>query len=110
MVRPLPSGCAGQRWRARCRAAAARLAARRQLHRHHRDLEHAWCFATAEDRAFWGEMWADRITGSALAEQLLTSGMATEDELRALALGWRRWASAKDGWLSVLHGELMCRA
>lgn len=69
-----------------------------------------WCFATAEDRAFWGEMWADRITDSALAEQLLTSGMATKDELHALAQGWRQWASAPDGWLSVLHGELICRA
>ena len=69
-----------------------------------------WCFATAEDRAFWGEMWADRITDSALAKQLLTSGMATKDELHALAQGWRQWASAPDGWLSVLHGELICRA
>jgi SAM-dependent methyltransferase len=69
-----------------------------------------WCFATAEDRAFWGGMWADRISGSALAEQLLTSGMATADELQGLAEGWRRWASAEDGWFSVLHGELICRA
>jgi SAM-dependent methyltransferase len=69
-----------------------------------------WCFATAEDRAFWGGMWADRITVSALAEQLRTSGMATNGELQGLADGWRRWASAEDGWLSVLHGELICRA
>jgi hypothetical protein len=55
-------------------------------------------------------MWADRISGSALAEQLLTSGMATADELQGLAAGWRRWASAEDGWFSVLHGELICRA
>jgi SAM-dependent methyltransferase len=67
-----------------------------------------WCFATAQDRAFWGAMWADRITGSALTEQVLTSRTATKEELQALAQGWRRWASAPDGWLSVLHGELIC--
>jgi hypothetical protein len=53
-------------------------------------------------------MWADRITGSALTEQVLTSSMATREELQALAQGWRRRASASDGWLSVLHGELIC--
>ncbi len=30
-----------------------------------------WCFATPEDRAWWGGLWADRFTRSALADQLL---------------------------------------
>ena len=33
-----------------------------------------WCFATPETRAWWGGMWADRITGSALADQLRARG------------------------------------
>ena len=37
-----------------------------------------WCFATPETRAWWGGMWADRITGSALAEQLLGEGRADQ--------------------------------
>ena len=69
-----------------------------------------WCYATQEQRVWWGGMWADRITSSALAQQLLTSGAASEDDLTRLAGGWRRWAEADDGWLSVLHGELLCRA
>ncbi len=69
-----------------------------------------WCYATQAQRAWWGGMWADRITGSALAQQLLTSGEAGEDDLTRIAGGWRRWAEADDGWLSVLHGELLCRA
>lgn len=69
-----------------------------------------WCFATPEDRAFWGHMWADRITASDLAEQLVTNGSATPAELAGIAGGWRRWAAADDGWLSILHGEILARA
>jgi len=68
-----------------------------------------WWYATEEQRAWWGGMWADRIASSALAQQLLTSGAASKDDLTRVAGGWRRWAEADDGWLSVLHGELLCR-
>ncbi|NUW38405.1 methyltransferase domain-containing protein [Nonomuraea sp. SMC257] len=69
-----------------------------------------WCFATPEDRAWWAGMWADRILGSALAEQALATGAATRDDLRRMADGWREWAADEDGWLSLLHGEILCRA
>lgn len=69
-----------------------------------------WCFATSQDRAWWGGMWADRITGSALSRQLLASGDASDNDLARIAQAWRAWAQTEDGWLSVLHGELLCRA
>ncbi|MFT4009389.1 MAG: methyltransferase domain-containing protein [Nocardioidaceae bacterium] len=69
-----------------------------------------WCFATPEDRAWWGGMWADRITESALARQLVAENAATPADLERIARGWRQWAEAPDGWLSVLHGEVLCRA
>jgi ubiquinone/menaquinone biosynthesis C-methylase UbiE len=69
-----------------------------------------WCFATPEDRAWWGGMWAERILRSAMAEQALASGAATEAGLRRISEGWLEWAEAGDGWLSVLHGEILCRA
>jgi len=69
-----------------------------------------WCFATPEDRQWWGGMWADRILHSTLARQLVTSGMATEEDLHRVSRGWREWAAADDGWLTVLHGEILCRA
>jgi SAM-dependent methyltransferase len=68
-----------------------------------------WCFATPESRAAWGEMWADRVTGSAIAEQLVREGRATRDDLRELADGWLAWAVHPDGWISVPHGELVIR-
>jgi SAM-dependent methyltransferase len=69
-----------------------------------------WCFATPEDRAWWGEMWAERTVASNLAHQAVRLGEATEEDLRRIAKGWLTWAAAEDGWLSILHGEIICRA
>ncbi|MCW2600245.1 MAG: type 11 methyltransferase [Frankiales bacterium] len=68
-----------------------------------------WCFATPEDREWWGGMWADRIVQSALASQLQAEGLASREDLHRIADGWRSWADSKDGWLTVLHGEVLCR-
>jgi SAM-dependent methyltransferase len=68
-----------------------------------------WCYATPDSRAEWGGMWADRIVGSAIAEQLVDTGMATRDELHQVSQAWRDWAAAPDGWISVLHGEILIR-
>ncbi len=70
----------------------------------------AWCFATPGDRAWWGNLWADRFTQSALADQLLAHGIATMDELCLFADAYRRWAAAPGGWFAVLHGEIICTA
>jgi len=69
-----------------------------------------WCFATPDDRAWWGGLWADPMTDSAIARQAVTEGFATEKELREIAEGWRRWAAHPDAWYAVLHGEILCRA
>ena len=68
-----------------------------------------WCFATPDDRAWWGGLWADRMTDSAIARQAVTEGLATQDELREIAEGWRRWSTHPDAWYAVLHGEILCR-
>ena len=66
-----------------------------------------WCFATPDERAWWGGLWADRFIRSSMAEQLLGHGLATRPELEAFAAGWRRWADAPDGWFAALHGEIL---
>jgi SAM-dependent methyltransferase len=68
-----------------------------------------WCFATPEDRAWWGGMWADRILHSAIAGQAVTAGFATRQDLERISAEWLTWAEAPDGWMSLLHGELICR-
>jgi ubiquinone/menaquinone biosynthesis C-methylase UbiE len=69
-----------------------------------------WCFADAEDRAWWGGMWADRILQSDLTRQLLSERRADQAQLQQISTAWRDWAADPDGWLSVLHGEILCRA
>jgi ubiquinone/menaquinone biosynthesis C-methylase UbiE len=69
-----------------------------------------WCYSSDEERAWWGGMWAERITESGIAHQAVERGFATEDDLRRIADGWRAWAADRDGWFSVLHGEVLCRA
>ncbi|HEY3006145.1 MAG TPA: methyltransferase domain-containing protein [Kribbellaceae bacterium] len=68
-----------------------------------------WCFATPDDRDWWGGMWADRILESALADQARRTGAATEDDLRRISTAWRTWAAAPDGWIGILHGEILAR-
>ncbi|MBV9139858.1 MAG: methyltransferase domain-containing protein [Pseudonocardiales bacterium] len=67
-----------------------------------------WCYATPEERAWWGGLWAERVTSSAFATQVLERHVATREDLQDMALAWRRWAEHDDGWFAVLHGEVVC--
>ncbi|CAH0122894.1 class I SAM-dependent methyltransferase [Microbacterium sp. Bi121] len=69
-----------------------------------------WCYATPEERAWWGGMWADRILDSALARQLVDANVATRAELQGISDAWRAWADDGDGWFLVPHGEIIARA
>jgi SAM-dependent methyltransferase len=69
----------------------------------------AWCYANPEDRAWWGGMWAERVLDSDMARTALATGAATRPDLQRISDGWRTWAAHDDGWLSVPHGELLCR-
>jgi 2-polyprenyl-3-methyl-5-hydroxy-6-metoxy-1,4-benzoquinol methylase len=69
----------------------------------------SWCFASPAERQWWGTSWAGRATTSAFAGQALAYGLATSEELREIADAWLSWAAADDGWLGMLHGELLIR-
>lgn len=69
----------------------------------------AWCFATDEDREWWGGLWADRVTESSLGTQAVERGLATRSDLGEMASAWHHWADAPDAWFAVLHGEIICR-
>lgn len=67
-----------------------------------------WCFSAPDDVAWWGGMWAERVVSSGMADQATERGLASAEDLRRLAQGWRRWAASADAWFAVLHGELLC--
>jgi 2-polyprenyl-3-methyl-5-hydroxy-6-metoxy-1,4-benzoquinol methylase len=69
----------------------------------------AWCYASPAERQWWGRSWAGRATASSFAEQAVAYGLATTDDLAEVAAAWLRWADADDGWLGMLHGELLIR-
>jgi ubiquinone/menaquinone biosynthesis C-methylase UbiE len=68
-----------------------------------------WTFADPESRAWWADLWAERVRLSAFAEQALSYGLSDEDELEAIADAWRAWATAPDGYFAVVHGEVIAR-
>ncbi len=68
-----------------------------------------WTFANVEDRDWWGGMWADRVLQSAMADQARASGVP-EAALERISAAWRTWAAAPDGFLSLLHGEIVAIA
>ncbi|HLZ36189.1 MAG TPA: SAM-dependent methyltransferase, partial [Mycobacteriales bacterium] len=68
-----------------------------------------WCFASPGDRAWWASTWADRMTASSLADQVVDRQLGTREDLATVAQGFGEWAARDDGWFAVLHGEVLCR-
>ncbi|GHI29742.1 hypothetical protein Sdagh_14720 [Streptomyces daghestanicus] len=66
-----------------------------------------WTFTTAEERAWWSGLWADRTVASSYAELATGGGHASEDELAAAATAWRDWGKRPMGG-SVYCTEKFC--
>ena len=87
----------------------------RYLHRWVRDAGFAelrvsssnWTFQNAEDRAWWGSLWADRVRQSEFARQSLEYGLTDERELESIAEAFLQWADDPDALFIVVHGEVL---
>lgn len=98
-------------------AAGAHLAAGRRLAAWAREAgfddvtasASVWCFANEQERTWWGELWAERMTASHLARRATELGVASGDDLLAVAQAWRDWSQDEDGWFAVMHGEVLAR-
>jgi SAM-dependent methyltransferase len=66
-----------------------------------------WTFSTAEERAWWGGLWADRVTGTTLADQAVDAGLATRAELDEIAGAFRRWAADDNAVFIVPSVEIL---
>jgi SAM-dependent methyltransferase len=67
----------------------------------------AWCYATPEERRWWGDLWAERTTATALADRAVDLEVATREELADIADAWRRWAAHDDAAFIVPCGEVI---
>jgi hypothetical protein len=66
-----------------------------------------WTFQTADERAWWGGLWADRVRYSEFARQCVDASLSDERELQVIADAFRRWADDPDGLFVVVHGEVL---
>lgn len=68
-----------------------------------------WTFSDADSRAWWGDLWAERVLASSFAEQALAYGLSDPEELAAISGAWRRWAAHPDGTIIIVLGEIIAR-
>lgn len=68
-----------------------------------------WTFAEPEACAWWGGLWAERVTESDFAAQAVEYGLTDTAELQRIAEAWRRWAEAPDAFFMVPLGEILAR-
>ncbi|OMH34365.1 methyltransferase domain-containing protein [Tersicoccus sp. Bi-70] len=65
-----------------------------------------WCY-TGDERRWWAELWSDRITRSAFADQAVQRGFASHLYLERLSQGWRQWAENPDAVFLVPSVEVL---
>jgi len=68
-----------------------------------------WTYYRTEERAWWGQLWADRIRVSEFARQSLEYKLTTEDELQDIAEAFLQWADDEDGFFNLVHTEVLAR-
>jgi SAM-dependent methyltransferase len=68
-----------------------------------------WTFQSAEERAWWGQLWADRVRHSSFADQALEYGLSDDAELEELARAFLAWSEDPEGLFIVVHGEVLAR-
>ena len=68
-----------------------------------------WTFATLEDRRWWGDLWADRVQNSSYATHAIDLGLATSDDLAAIAAGWRAWIDEAAGFFACPNSQVIAR-
>lgn len=68
-----------------------------------------WCYADEQTRPWWGTLWSERVVKSQFAHGAVARGLAGEADLEAQCAAWLDWAARPDGWISLVHGEIICR-
>jgi len=67
-------------------------------------------YSRAEDeqaRRRWGEDWAERTLRSSFGKQALQYGVASADEMQAVAEAWQDWAETPESFFHYVNGEVI---
>jgi ubiquinone/menaquinone biosynthesis C-methylase UbiE len=68
-----------------------------------------WTFHTRAQRAWWGQLWADRVRHSEFARQGLEYAFTTRAELEEIAGAFEAWAGDEGGVFVVVNVEVVAR-
>ena len=68
-----------------------------------------WIFATGESCLWWSQLWARRLTDSTVGSQAQLLGIASSEELAAVADAYVEWSRHSEAWFLVPHGEFVAR-
>jgi len=66
-----------------------------------------WTYATPQQCAWWGAVWARRALESTFATQAVERGAATAEELAGISAAWQAWSTHPDAWFAMTHAELL---
>ncbi|MDA0302165.1 MAG: methyltransferase domain-containing protein [Chloroflexi bacterium] len=66
--------------------------------------------ADPADAADWGRSWAERALYSNFRPQAIEYGVATAEEIEAIARGWREWAESPEAFFMFVHVQCIGRA
>jgi len=68
-----------------------------------------WCFATDEEREWWGGSWSVRALESGFAADALSKGIASQSDLQEISDAWLEWAALENATFIMPHGEIIAR-
>src|SRR6478736_783766 len=66
-----------------------------------------WTYATPEQCAWWGGVWARRVVDSTFATQALERRLATPEDLESMREAWLTWSRHPDTWFAMTHAEIV---
>ncbi|MDN4615132.1 class I SAM-dependent methyltransferase [Leifsonia sp. F6_8S_P_1B] len=66
-----------------------------------------WCFASDEERRWWGESWSVRVTESDFGRHARDEGIADDAALAEISAAWLEWSRHANGWYGMPHGEIV---
>lgn len=68
----------------------------------------SWCFSSPDERKYWGGSMEGRALSSGFSSTAIQEGFASHEDLEKMASAWRAFVENEDGWIGLLHGQILC--